>query len=192
MNIMKSINLVVFIALIIEFGFAQNIKLHNKSISNGFEIFVDNNEHCPVSVKIDFKLRNLKSSVENNKIYVIPANTKNHKITVLEVIKNGKYGFNTNQIYNYGDEFLKSYDEDFIYDLPYDKGKSFKISQGYNGTFSHQSKNAIDFDMPVGTKVFAARSGTIIKVVDKNNKGCAQEKCKKYNNFCISVNTNND
>ena len=44
-----------------------------------------------------------------------------------------------------------------VFDLPFENGQKFKISQGYNGAFSHQNENALDFDMPIGTKILAAR-----------------------------------
>lgn len=39
--------------------------------------------------------------------------------------------------------------------------------------------------MPVGTKITAVRDGVIIKVVENNDRNCAQEECKKYNNSIL-------
>ena len=53
----------------------------------------------------------------------------------------------------------------FVYALPY-VGTSCRVLQGPRGAFSHQvgsgSENAIDFSMPVGSKVCAARDGTVV------------------------------
>jgi murein DD-endopeptidase MepM/ murein hydrolase activator NlpD len=86
---------------------------------------------------------------------------------------------------NYGDHNLESYDEDYIYDLPYKSALKFKIEQGYNGKFSHKNENSLDFKMPVGTEVAAIREGVVVKVVDNYKRGCGKEECKKYNNFII-------
>ena len=41
----------------------------------------------------------------------------------------------------------------YVYDLPYLKGTKFKVVQGYGGLFTHKNVAALDFAMPVGTKV---------------------------------------
>ncbi|TAF48788.1 MAG: M23 family metallopeptidase, partial [Sphingobacteriia bacterium] len=41
----------------------------------------------------------------------------------------------------------------------------------------------LDFTMPEGTAVHAARSGVVIQLVDKNNQGCGNETCKNFNNY---------
>lgn len=53
----------------------------------------------------------------------------------------------------------------FLYHLPFEKGKKFFISQGFGGSFSHntpESLFAVDFVMPEGTPVCMAREGTVI------------------------------
>jgi murein DD-endopeptidase MepM/ murein hydrolase activator NlpD len=53
------------------------------------------------------------------------------------------------------------------YRLPYALSSSFFVSQTYPDTRSHadpSSAYAIDFVMPIGTNVFAARGGTVIEV----------------------------
>jgi hypothetical protein len=53
-----------------------------------------------------------------------------------------------------------------VYTLPYDRDASFMVSQGRIGRSSHlkgsDDENAIDWLMPVGTPVRAARAGTVI------------------------------
>jgi murein DD-endopeptidase MepM/ murein hydrolase activator NlpD len=89
--------------------------------------------------------------------------------------------------YNYhiytGNIFLTNYDTNFAYSLPYTTHTSFKLHQGYYGNFSHQNENALDFTMPVGTAIQAARGGIVIDVVDKNNEGCANRSCMEFNNY---------
>jgi murein DD-endopeptidase MepM/ murein hydrolase activator NlpD len=53
------------------------------------------------------------------------------------------------------------------YLVPFEAGKRFRISQGFNGKTSHQgpaSRHAVDISMPVGTPVRAARDGVIMDV----------------------------
>lgn len=182
LNFIKSITL-FFLFVSFSLNAQIDIKTYSEKIENGFAIYVDNNEFCPVSIKPNFKLKNLRSIKGNNKIVLLPAKTKKIKITELKKIKNGAYSFTWSYKYDHGDHFQKTYDKEFIYNLPYKKATTEKISQGYNGKITHQGKNALDFDMKEGTDILAARGGTVIKVIDINNKSCHSQKCQKYNNY---------
>ncbi len=54
----------------------------------------------------------------------------------------------------------------YAYALPYPRGRSYSVLQGFRGPFSHRGSNefAVDFDCPVATPVLAAREGTIVAV----------------------------
>ena len=85
---------------------------------------------------------------------------------------------------NIGDHITQSFDRDYVYDLPFRKGKKVGIGQGYNGRFSHRGENALDFDMRIGEEVFAARGGKVIEVVEKHRRNCtSHHKCAEYNNL---------
>ncbi|MDB6015661.1 MAG: hypothetical protein JWR19_150 [Pedosphaera sp.] len=64
-------------------------------------------------------------------------------------------------------------DDTWVYALPYAPGSSFLVSQGYHGTFSHTGPDeyAIDWKMPVGTPVYAAREGLVVESKDDSNRG---------------------
>jgi murein DD-endopeptidase MepM/ murein hydrolase activator NlpD len=57
-----------------------------------------------------------------------------------------------------------AHDETARYVLPFKPGTRHRVMQGYNGAFSHGGalRHSIDFDMPEGTEVLAARAGTVI------------------------------
>jgi murein DD-endopeptidase MepM/ murein hydrolase activator NlpD len=59
----------------------------------------------------------------------------------------------------------------YVYDLPFEIGTSHRVVQGYGGRFSHTNKAALDFSMPVGTPVYAAREGIIYSYKDDSNEG---------------------
>ena len=149
---MKNYTLFLLIMFSI-FAYTQdNFKLYYEDTKDGFVILADNDEYSPVSAKIDFKLENLKPTSEDKTIFVVPANTKRHIITELNVVdrkKRIRLGFES--IYNHGNHHLKKYDRDFDYYLPFGKGAAYLLSQGYNGATSHKGENALDFKMPIGT-----------------------------------------
>jgi len=73
----------------------------------------------------------------------------------------------------------------YIYDLPFAPGAKHKVVQGYGGLFSHKHKAALDFDMPVGTPVFAAREGEVYTFKDDSDEGGPFPKYEKKANYII-------
>jgi murein DD-endopeptidase MepM/ murein hydrolase activator NlpD len=64
--------------------------------------------------------------------------------------------------------------ERFAYTPPIPAQTAFKITQGFNGSYSHHtgsSRYAIDIGMPIGTGIRAARGGEVVKVQDVHGEG---------------------
>ncbi len=61
--------------------------------------------------------------------------------------------------------------DSFVYALPYQKGTSHLVAQGYESLLSHAGDYAIDFKMKQGTKVMAAREGIVVYVRDSMRAG---------------------
>jgi murein DD-endopeptidase MepM/ murein hydrolase activator NlpD len=56
---------------------------------------------------------------------------------------------------------------DTVYALPFAPGTNYRLAQGFNGSFSHQDEEnryALDFGVPEGTPVLAARAGVVMQV----------------------------
>lgn len=79
------------------------------------------------------------------------------------------------------------HDDAYLYRLPYGDDVSFPIIQGYSAKLSHRGaeRYTLDFGMPVGTPVHAARDGVVVLVEDSHEVGCAREECGKYANFVV-------
>ncbi len=73
---------------------------------------------------------------------------------------------------------------EYVYNLPFKDGR-YKVVQGYGGMFSHKNKAALDFEMPVGTPVFAARGGEIYSFKDDSDKGGLSPIHQSYANYII-------
>jgi murein DD-endopeptidase MepM/ murein hydrolase activator NlpD len=162
----------------------QDIKIFAENKKQGYVLYANNNAFCPETISLDLNLTNLSFSKDQQKIFIIPAKTYKFRLGELDIIDpGGKYEYSFRYNYNFGDINLKNYDTSYIYDLPYQKGKRFLVIQGYNGNFSHQNENALDFKMPEGTEILAARDGIVIKVVQNNTESCPIEECKKFGNY---------
>ena len=114
----------------------------------------------------------------NNQIYVLePMKTKQVVATLPIANKNKATKVSAKIIVNYGDHHRNEIDSNYAYDLPFLNNKSFNIHQGYNGKFSHQNENSLDFEMPIGTEIVAGRNGIVVNVVQNNKLTCPSADC---------------
>ncbi len=78
---------------------------------------------------------------------------------------------------------------DYPYALPYSSVEHYVVIQSYFGKFSHyrgsSSQYAVDFDMPEGTTIRAARPGVVIAFRDDSDVGGKTEKFKGSDNYVI-------
>jgi murein DD-endopeptidase MepM/ murein hydrolase activator NlpD len=75
--------------------------------------------------------------------------------------------------------------DDYVYELPFKEGTSHKVVQGYGGMFSHKYKAALDFAMPEGTPIYAAREGIIYSYKDNSNEGGPFSKYGRKANYIM-------
>lgn len=85
-----------------------------------------------------------------------------------------------------GDPSAVKLDSATRYDFPFPTGWEYKIIQGYNGEFSHNSdysRYAIDFTLSVGDTVCAARDGIVVGIIKDYDIGGKDRKYRDYANF---------
>lgn len=76
-------------------------------------------------------------------------------------------------------------DSSFVYMLPFQQGKSFRVVQGYFSSFSHKNRAALDFKMRRGTEIRAARTGIVVRAKSDGSKGGLNKKYRQDGNFVI-------
>jgi murein DD-endopeptidase MepM/ murein hydrolase activator NlpD len=79
-------------------------------------------------------------------------------------------------------------DKKHRYRLPFKKGKAYRLIQGFNGSFSHNTENAryaLDFDLAVGDTIYAARGGVAVKVEENFTAGGAEDKYRDKDNHVL-------
>lgn len=76
-------------------------------------------------------------------------------------------------------------DTSYIYSLPYEKGNSHLLIQGYYGIFSHKNRVSLDLTMKRGTKIHAVRDGIVIRAREDNTKGGFSKKYRDFANYII-------
>lgn len=65
------------------------------------------------------------------------------------------------------------YNPNYLYTLPFAPGTTHLVSQGFHGEFSHTGdfEYSIDFAMPIGTPIYAARGGVVVGTCERYTKG---------------------
>lgn len=162
----------------------ENVRFYSQETSEGFVVYGDNQEYCPVSAEVTLVITNLQPSTEKKFFCVLPARSTGTEVTRLKTIKPGqpyKISYSTKTFF--GNCLLSRYDTAYTYNLPFATGSKFNVSQGYKGKKTHQNENALDFEMPESTPIYAIRSGTVFAVMEKNTKNCPQKECMKFNNY---------
>lgn len=75
--------------------------------------------------------------------------------------------------------------DEYIYELPFPEKEQHRIVQGYGGLFSHSHIAALDFEMPEGNTVCAAREGVVYSYKDKSEEGGMFSDNKRKANYLI-------
>ena len=162
-----------------------NVKLKTERGQGGSTRFlVENSELTEVTMTFDFSTRNLKSDVTFPYTATFkPGETAAFTLAPADTNLQWEYSF-TNY-YKLGSSVAVP--DDYVYSLPYAPGTTHRITQGYNGKFSHQGSNkyAIDWQMPEGTAVCAARGGLVVKVKDDSDRGGPSIKFDPFNNYVL-------
>ncbi len=76
-------------------------------------------------------------------------------------------------------------DTSYVYALPFEEGKNFRVIQGYFSHFTHKERAALDFNMKRGTKITAARAGVVIRVKEDGTLGGLKSKYRSHGNNIV-------
>ena len=134
----------------------------------------------------EMNLVNLKADVAFPYTATFPPGQTTEAFTVSPVNPDAKWEFSYTNYYKIGSNRAR-HDDDYVYQLPYAPGAKFHVSQAFNGIFSHKGSNryAIDWEMPEGTPVYAARGGLVVRTQDTWNTGGASLKFDRFNNYVL-------
>ncbi len=126
--------------------------------------FAFNSLHAPVQISVTLENALFVKLKPNTGDFVLPAQRETQAFSVLADGPAAGYQLSykiTPGVPN------SAVDLDAEYRLPFEKGKAFVIHQAFGGAFSHTSAenyHAVDFAMPIGTPVHAARAGTVMQI----------------------------
>lgn len=162
--------------------YKKSVFLSTTRVNNTIKIFFSNSNFYDVTVHVQGKYQNLKESPNTVHKFVIKAKSTRPYTTLSMTKGESSYSFsygwimgNKNAIHN----------DAYLYRFPYTIGTSHRISQGYNGKYTHKgnSRYALDFAMKEGTKIYAAREGVVVKTKSSSNIGGYKKKFARHGNY---------
>lgn len=147
----------------------------SEKVSNSYQLIAHNRGHAPVSVLVSL---NSVDNISADQIFPLAVVVRANSDTTLATIRaaNPARGlrFSTQSHFLPGN-FRARHETSATYRLPFADGLSFIIGQAPGGPLvthnTPDSEQAIDFTMPEGTPIVAARSGIVIAAEGHNQFG---------------------
>jgi murein DD-endopeptidase MepM/ murein hydrolase activator NlpD len=181
---MKSFWLILFLLSTFLVQDEGSVEVYRVEKEELIELHARNSNLFPVTIELDLELEGLKPSKRLPVIDFIPANQSKKMLNLTFSDKRQGWDMRSKYRYYMGN-ILANHRDEFAYRLPFPIGETYKIDQGFGGAFSHQGdlRHSLDFNMPTGTAIYAARGGTVVMMEEKNNQGGASEDMMNYANF---------
>lgn len=140
-----------------------------------------NKLHSPIIIDASSKIYSLDSLLNNDFPRILsPLSDTTFFYLINDLEPDAKVNFSV----NFGDTTIKINPK--MISLPFPENNSYKIIQGYNGNFSHNSiysKFALDFDLKTGDTVTVADNGFVVGVIEGYEHGGNSKKWRDYANF---------
>ncbi len=76
-------------------------------------------------------------------------------------------------------------DTSYVYALPFEPGKKYRVIQGYFSRYTHKERAALDFNLKKGTNITAARDGVVTRVKEDGTLGGLKKKYRSHGNNII-------
>jgi murein DD-endopeptidase MepM/ murein hydrolase activator NlpD len=165
---------------------APDVSVLAKREGEETHFLVQNKELCEITMTFQMHLVNLNSTTTLPYTATFPPGKTSEAFTLIPTSADARWEYSYTNYYKLGSS-CAVHDDSAVYELPFAPGSKYKVTQGYNGSYSHKGSNlyAIDWQMPEGTPVFAARGGIVVKVRDDSDKGGGSIKFDKYNNYVL-------
>ena len=162
------------------------VKVYSKRQSGGFVFYARNGNIFPVTIRLELlEKKNLGASTSLPlDVELMPHVTK-EILTLLPEDRHQSSAFRSRYSWVMG--LSSARHSDPLYRLPFSTGSHAKVSQGFNGGVTHKglTRYAVDFDCPVGTKIYAARGGKVVAAESSHNKGGFEKRFGSEANYII-------
>lgn len=163
------------------------LDVFKKDEGNSVHFYAQNLTPGTITATFETSLQNMTANVTFPKTVAV-AGKQTVEIFALTPAQNGQvWHYHYKYACNIGST-AAVHDDACIYALPYEAGTTHVVIQGHHGKFSHTGENeyAIDWKMPQGTPVCAARDGLVVKSRGDSTQGGPDHKFDKLAN-CVFI-----
>ncbi|HEY9182162.1 MAG TPA: DUF4124 domain-containing protein, partial [Gammaproteobacteria bacterium] len=138
------------------------VNLLQRSTRKGIALFAQNTYFAPVQIAFRLKpIENVSAETPRDGLKVVPARSELELVVVGKAVDQVELRFDSEFQYLPGEPGALHRPEQ-PYRLPYALSSEVRVSQAFPDMSTHTdpaSQHAVDFVMPIGTDVFAARDG---------------------------------
>ena len=187
-----------FMVCLLGSGFAAQVKAESRCAQdwacvdevhgrNGeVNYYFRNNKAFTITMTVEVSASNMSSEQDSSITRTVAGGQRVWVSRYTPVRKYRRTEIDFEILWAVGSQHVK-HDDDYLYRLPFAKSEGFYVVQGFNGGYSHRglSKYSVDFAMPNGTQLYAAREGIVVDVEASHHRGGASRKYAAYANFVV-------
>lgn len=170
----------------------QEVYLEKKVEQDSFVMYLLNESYMPLYVQVMVN-ENIPADSRALSDFILPAKSESEKVIIIPILNETDTTWLQKQNFadirlQHGNPFEVKADNTYQYGIPFQRKKAYRLIQGFNGEYSHQepaSRFALDFAMPVGEKICAAREGRVVKVKVDSRAGGPAPKYKGKDNHIV-------
>lgn len=164
----------------------QMLRIVPKHEGSLIRFYVENLESADVTATFDLSLVNLKGNATFPLTRTFLPNQLSEAFQLAPIRTEAEWHYSLTNYCTLGSNEA-IHDDTCIYRLPYGSGRAFSVSQGFNGSFSHSGPErfAIDWSMPEGTPVLAARGGKVVALKEDSQLGGPEKNYEGLANFVL-------
>ena len=170
----------------------QEVYLEKKIEQDSFVMYLSNESYMSLYVEVMVN-ENIPADSRVFSDFILPAKSESEKVIVIPILNSTDTAWLQNQNFadirlQHGNPFKVEPDNSYQYGIPFQRKKAYRLIQGFNGEYSHQeaaSRFALDFAMPVGEKICAAREGLVVKVKSDSREGGPAPKYQGKDNHIV-------
>jgi murein DD-endopeptidase MepM/ murein hydrolase activator NlpD len=143
------------------------VRLFQRSGNNGVALIAQSTYFSPIQIAYRIRpIENVSADTQRSGLAVLPPRGEKELVVVSKSVGDVELRFDSEFQYIPGEPGAE-HRPDQPYRLPYALSSAVRVSQAFPDTRTHadaSSQHAVDFVMPIGTNVFAARDGVVIEV----------------------------
>lgn len=144
--------------------------------------YVENLRPHEITLRIEADLQNLAGDVAFPFVATYPGIDRKEAFQLK--IQDEAWHYTYRSTWAYG-TVRAEHDDGYAYALPYRPREKYRVTQAAFGAFSHHDLHALDFGMPEGTPVVAAREGFVVAVQDDFTEAGLEEHYRRMANYVL-------